>query len=87
MDLYYAVHFDHLETILEENLGSIADEPGILPMQLVIYPSFAEVACKMKNYKHGVDDPSEVVVLCVDSDSIEDGSLQPCYEDYGHAYR
>ena len=87
MHLYYAVHFDKLEAIVEKGLGAMIGETEAMPMRLMIYPSFAEVELMMKDYKFQVDESSEIVMLCVDVDSIEDDYLEPYEMVDGHAYR
>ena len=87
MHLYYAVHFDQLEAILEKGLGTMVGETEIIPMLLMIYPSFAEVYLMMENDRSGVDESSEIVVLCINADSIEDAYLEPYEMENGHAYR
>ena len=87
MHLYYAVHFDQLETILEKGLGTVVGETDTTPMLLMIYPSFAEVNLMMENHKSGVDESSEIVVLCINADLIEDAYFEPYEMENGRTYR
>ena len=72
---------------MEKGLGTMVGETDIIPMKLVIYPNFAEVDLMMKDHKSGNDESSEIVVLGINADSIEDACLEPYNMENGHAYR
>jgi len=72
MELYYAVHFEQLDYIMEHGLGIRFGETECIPIQLVTYSHWAEGMRLMADYKCGVESTTDdIVVLSVQMASIE----------------
>ena len=87
MYLYYAVHFDELDDILDNGLGIMLGETDTIPIQLELCPYSAEVARMMTYYKLAVEYSPNVVVLCVELSAIEDKYLEPKKSRNGYLIR
>ena len=87
MDLYYGIHLDQLENILECGLGITLGETENIPIQLDLYSCFAQASRMMNDYKNGVQTLSDIVVLSVQSASITDNCLEPLRTANGHTIR
>jgi len=77
VNLYYAVRFDQLESILDGGLVCRTGENDLAPIELVAYSPWAEGSlflredqCSVKNLEY------DVVVLCVQLISIEDKCVE-----------
>lgn len=87
MKLYYAVYIEELEQIYENGLTIWLNETDNLPIKLDLYAYSTPKRLMMAEYersgKYNFEHSSDIVILCLREDAIENYRLDP-YNPYGN---